>query len=83
MPSSTLGARGAVAVGVREQRQGLLPNMRLPLRRLPPGTTAAEETCGPALPHQGSMSISTRAVQSRTTQEQLKAAPLCFSFSTE
>ena len=40
---------------------------------------------GPALPtpHQGSMRISTRAVQSRTTQEQLKAAPLCFSFSTE
>lgn len=29
------------------------------------------------------MSISTMAVQKRTTQEQLKAAPLCFSFSTE
>lgn len=37
----------------------------------------------PELPHQGSMSISTMAVQKRTTQEQLKAAPLCFSFSTE
>lgn len=37
----------------------------------------------PQAPHQGSMTISTSAVQSSTTQEQLKAAPLCFSFSTE
>lgn len=29
------------------------------------------------------MKTSTKAVKKRTTQEQLKAAPLCFSFSTE
>lgn len=32
---------------------------------------------------QGSMSASMAVVKSSTTQEQLKAAPLCFSFSTE
>ena len=36
-----------------------------------------------SLPYQGSMKTSTKAVKKRTTQEQLKAAPLCFSFSTE
>ena len=33
--------------------------------------------------HCGSMRASMAAVKSSTTQEQLKAAPLCFSFSTE
>lgn len=35
------------------------------------------------VPDQGSMRASISVVKSSTTQEQQKAAPLCFSFSTE